>query len=213
MWAQCQETVRSGLLNGHRSGLGGLGRGPTPARSRSSLPWDRVREALQRGRSRWSPATQRIGNQERPRPHRSTGVLETDRRTPKMRPVHAPLARRSRKTLPCLGGNDTVPHGEGAAPLPQNSTPKSGLSPRRGPSAYAARKGSSSGGDNNAQGRLACFPTTNHGLGEPATRAAHPKMPFGTPSFRAQGPTGKPRHFSTHPCALQAQTDPAIPQP
>lgn len=50
-------------------------------------------------------------------------MLETDPSTSGKRTVRAPLAGQPRETLPCFGGNDTVPEGENGA-QPRSSTPK-----------------------------------------------------------------------------------------
>lgn len=88
--------------------------------------------------------------------------------------------------------------------------------PRRGePSSYGTREGSSGGesGATTSAGDSSALGPQNQGPGDPPTRAAHPKMPVSTRLFWVQGPTGKPRRFGAHLSALQAQTNPAVPQP
>lgn len=133
-------------------------------------------------------------------------MLETDPSTSGKRTARAPLAGQPRETLPCFGGNDTVPEGENGA-QPRSSTPKAALS--QAPT--QDERGVSGKGNSNVQGQLACCsPTTNQARETQPRELRTPRCRSTHGPFWVLGTTGKSRHFGAHPYALQAQTDFAV---
>lgn len=189
MWAQFQETVRSGLLNRHRSGLGGLGRAPTPARSKSSLQWDRVREALQRGRSQWSPATQQIGSQERPRdPTAVQGCWRQTSGHQKRDPYTRPSPGGHEKLCPASEATTRVPHAEDAAPLTENSTPKSGLLPTAWAKRLCSTKGEQQWGRQQCPGATGLLSDYKSWSGRPSHAGCAPQDAVQHTALPGSGP-------------------------